>query len=110
VRSWPDASCTAPKVPATARVAKTALNICDMLVCPSPHGDHGHNPGRPKGGPALFDHLTVYEIFAGGGNDSRGPESSRQPVIPPAPLTGDVGRDRGDAGRALLFYSVISIA
>jgi hypothetical protein len=30
-------------------------------------------------------------------------ESSRQPVIPPAPLTGDVGRDRGDAGRALLF-------
>lgn len=27
-----------------------------------------------------------------------------EPVIPPAPLTGDVGRDRGDAGRALLFF------
>jgi hypothetical protein len=26
-----------------------------------------------------------------------------QPVIPPAPLTGDVGRDCGDASRALLF-------
>src|SRR5262245_21545977 len=24
-------------------------------------------------------------------------------LFPPAPLTGDVGRDRGDAGRALLF-------
>src|ERR1700756_1854298 len=29
--------------------------------------------------------------------------SSRQPVIPPAPLTGDVGRGCGDASRALLF-------
>src|SRR6266581_4282582 len=28
--------------------------------------------------------------------------SSRQPVIPPAPLTGDVGRGCGDASRALL--------
>ena len=33
-----------------------------------------------------------------------GSESSRQPVIPPAPLTGDVGCDRGDAGRTLLFF------
>jgi hypothetical protein len=37
------------------------------------------------------------------GTNSGASESSRQPVIPPAPLTGDVGRDRGDAGRALLF-------
>ena len=73
VRSWPDASCTAPKVPATARVAKTALKICDMLVCPSPHGDHGHNPGRPKAGPALFDHLTVYENICGPWERLRGP-------------------------------------
>jgi len=26
-----------------------------------------------------------------------------QPVVPPAPLTGDVGRGCGDASRALLF-------
>jgi hypothetical protein len=29
--------------------------------------------------------------------------SSTQPVIPPAPLTGDAGRGCGDASRALLF-------
>jgi hypothetical protein len=28
-------------------------------------------------------------------------------LFPPAPLTGDVGRDRGDAGRALLFFCTI---
>jgi hypothetical protein len=33
-----------------------------------------------------------------------GSESFRQPVIPPAPLTGDVGRGCGDASRALLFF------
>jgi hypothetical protein len=61
MRSWPDASWTAPNVPETATVAKIALKICDMLVCPSPHGDHGDNPSRAKGGPAHLDHLTVYE-------------------------------------------------
>jgi hypothetical protein len=30
---------------------------------------------------------------------------SRQPVIPPAPLTGDVGRGCGDASCALLSFS-----
>lgn len=29
-------------------------------------------------------------------------------LFPPAPLTGDVGRDRGDAGRALLFLIGLS--
>ena len=34
-----------------------------------------------------------------------------QPVIPPAPLTGDVGRGCGDASRALLFcFAVILLA
>src|SRR6266480_7621824 len=33
--------------------------------------------------------------------------SSQQPVIPPAPLTGDVGRGCGDASRALLFSAEI---
>jgi hypothetical protein len=45
----------------------------------------------------------VRNNFGGGGNESRSCESSLQPVIPPAPLTGDVGRDCGDASRALLF-------
>lgn len=34
------------------------------------------------------------------GNDSWRRASSRQPVIPPAPLTGDAGHCRGDAGGA----------
>jgi hypothetical protein len=41
------------------------------------------------------------------GTSLGGWESSRQPVIPPAPLTGDVGRGCGDASRALLFYTEI---
>ncbi len=38
------------------------------------------------------------------GTTPGGSESFRQPVIPPAPLTGDVGRGCGDASRALLFF------
>jgi hypothetical protein len=45
----------------------------------------------------------VRKYFGSAGTRSGASESFRQPVIPPAPLTGDVGRDRGDAGRALLF-------
>src|SRR3954451_22110139 len=49
-------------------------------------------------------HLTVSEFFLSGCGTKLGcSESSWQPVIPPAPLTGDVGRDCGDASRALLF-------
>jgi hypothetical protein len=40
-------------------------------------------------------------------NDLCGRESSRQPVIPPAPLTGDAGRGCGDASRAPLFIYFI---
>src|ERR1700759_3475188 len=50
------------------------------------------------------DHITVFEIFLTGPGTSFGAAShpgSR--LFPPAPLTGDVGRDRGDAGSALLF-------
>jgi hypothetical protein len=87
-----------------ARAAKIALKICDMTFCPAPQWRHEHNPGRAEGGPALLDHLTVYEKYLRHhGTTSWGSESSRQPVIPPAPLTGDVGCDRGDAGRTLLF-------
>jgi hypothetical protein len=32
----------------------------------------------------------------------------RQPVIPPAPLTGDVGRGCGDASRAQLFVRLLA--
>src|SRR5437879_2080685 len=71
-----------------------------------PVGDHGHNARETCGVLASSHHLTVYEKNL----DSRGTspgvcESLEEPVIPPAPLTGDVGRDRGDAGRALLFCS-----
>jgi hypothetical protein len=44
--------------------------------------------------------------ISGNRNDSGAWESSRQPVIPPAPLTGDVGRDCGDASRALLLSAL----
>ena len=52
-------------------------------------------------------HLTVCEKNIGrAGTNQRACASSRQPVIPPAPLTGDVGRGCGDASRALLFSAV----
>jgi hypothetical protein len=38
-------------------------------------------------------------------NDPGARASSQQPVIPPAPLTGDAGRGCGDANRALLFFA-----
>jgi len=52
-------------------------------------------------------HLTVCKIFSGPGTTPGDCESSWQPVFPPAPLTGDVGRGCGDAGRALLFSAGI---
>jgi hypothetical protein len=42
--------------------------------------------------------------ISGNRNDCVACESYLQPVIPPAPLTGDVGRDCGDASRALLLF------
>ena len=65
MRSWPDASWTAPNVAEAARAAKNTLKICDMTFCPAPQWRHGHNPGRAEGGPALLDHLTVYEKICG---------------------------------------------
>jgi hypothetical protein len=60
-----------------------------------------------QGGSQVNYHLTVCKNLADGGNDFRGRASFRQPVIPPAPLTGDVGRGCGDASRALLFSAGI---
>jgi hypothetical protein len=40
-------------------------------------------------------------------NDPKARESSRQPVIPPAPLTGDAGRGCGDASRAPDFFDLV---
>ena len=42
--------------------------------------------------------------ISGNRNDSGACASFLQPVIPPAPLTGDVGRGCGDASRALLLF------
>jgi hypothetical protein len=46
---------------------------------------------------------NILKKYPGNRNDSGACESFLQPVFPPAPLTGDVGRDCGDASRALLF-------
>jgi hypothetical protein len=62
-------------------------------------------PSRFRTQPSLN---RVPKIFFGpAGTTQGGFESSRQPVIPPAPLTGDVGRGCGDASRALLLFSDI---
>ncbi len=86
---------SAPRIP---------LILRDMAVSPSPLGDQRHNVMSWEQGPRTGDHLTVSKIFAGAGTSFGAGESFRQPVIPPAPLTGDVGRDCGDASRALLFW------
>jgi hypothetical protein len=62
----------------------------------------GSHPGSAQ--PRSLNRVRKYlKIFDGAWNDFGACESFQKPVIPPAPLTGDVGRDRGDAGRALLF-------
>src|ERR1700682_3657558 len=82
-----------------------------MLVCPSPQGTRQAivnttrtNRFRSQA-PRSLNRVRKY--FAKAGTSPGGQESFRQPVIPPAPLTGDVGRDRGDAGCALLFSAGI---
>src|SRR4051794_12843493 len=57
-------------------------------------------------GSAREYHLTVSKKIRTGRNDPGPSESFEQPVIPPAPLTGDVGRDCGDASRALLLFKI----
>jgi hypothetical protein len=59
-----------------------------------------------KGFLAPQPHLRKSQKKANSGwNDLFGRESSRQPVIPPAPLTGDAGRGCGDASRAPNFLA-----
>src|ERR1700752_122680 len=104
-RSRPDASCTAPRLSATAITPKIAFENCGMF-CPqsklSPHGDQRHNASGTATVLPARDHLTVFKKnFAEPGTPPGAWESSRQPVFPPAPLIGDVGRGCGDASRAL---------
>ena len=110
-RSRPEANCTAPNVSKTADAPKIPLikawlETCDMLRPPlfiaprRPVKQRDGNHGVLKAG----DHLTVYEKNSLAAGTTPGAQaSSRQPVIPPAPLAGDVGRGCGDASRALLF-------
>jgi hypothetical protein len=64
---------------------------------------------EPQGFAELAITCTVRKKnIAGTGTTPGACASFRQPVIPPAPLTGDVGRGCGDASRALLF-SVIRL-
>ena len=66
---------------------------------------NAREPARFRNRPSLN---RVRKIFCRRRERVRGPRShSRQPVIPPAPLTGDVGRGCGDASRALLFSAEI---
>src|SRR5437764_2107140 len=73
-----------------------------MLANPRPIAN-GNTTRWNRRGSASQYHLTVSKNFWTGRNDPGWSESFEQPVIPPAPLTGDVGRDCGDASRALLF-------
>ena len=109
-RSRPDANWTALKVSATAITPKVPLQISGMfkpaVICVAPWRSTTQRQ-RNRGVQGANYHLTVskkyLEKIIGGWNDSGACASSRQPVIPPAPLTGDVGRGCGDASRALLF-------
>src|ERR1700687_2726935 len=62
--------------------------------------ENAREPSRFRTSPSLN---RVQKILRHPGTTPGGSESSRQPVIPPAPLTGDVGRGCGDASRALLL-------
>src|ERR1700749_3966243 len=62
------------------------------------------NVSRATGVLGRADHITVSEnIFNAAGTTFCAASHPGSRLFPPAPLTGDVGRDRGDAGRALLF-------
>src|ERR1700738_1000853 len=102
-RSRPNASGTALSVSETAIAAKTPRDSCGMVVDPSPDGDQRHNAREPAGFSGRLSLNRVQKYLEGAGTSPGVWESSRQPVIPPAPLTGDVGRGCGDASRALLF-------
>lgn len=65
VRSRPNASCTAPHATEIANAPKTALDICDMAVCPSPHWRSDQQRGSKQPGSGTGHHLTVYEKICG---------------------------------------------
>jgi hypothetical protein len=110
-RSRPEANCTAPDVSATADaqripLIKACLETCDMLRPPTfiaPRRSGKQRDGT-RGVLEAGDHLTVYKKIWWRRERLRGAaRHTAEPVIPPAPLTGDVGRGCGDASRALLF-------
>src|SRR5438477_8950870 len=80
-----------------------------MLANPRPIAN-GNTTRWNRRGSASQYHLTVSKNFWTGRNDPGWSESFEQPVIPPAPLTGDVGRDCGDASRALLFIFFLNFS
>src|ERR1700759_2509616 len=104
VRSWPEANCTAPNVSETASAARIPVTFCDMAWSLAPEAIGDSSVSRHQSSWTGRSHNRVRKnlngigttFFVGSHSDSR--------LFPPAPLTGDVGRDRGDAGRALLFF------
>ena len=103
MRSRPDANCAAPTVSETPIAAKIPVASFDMLFVPRPMAIKDITPGEPAGSGSRLSLNRVLKKLETAGTTPGACASFRQPVIPPAPLTGDVGRDRGDAGRALLF-------
>ena len=72
MRSWPDASWAAPNVAETAKAAKIPLRICDMSVCPSPHGDHRTQRTKARGSARFRSLNRVRKYFEGPWNNSGG--------------------------------------
>jgi hypothetical protein len=66
-------------------------------------------PAPKVSSPNRHDREKIQKKVWAARNDPFGRESSRQPVIPPAPLTGDAGRGCGDASRAPNFLAVSAL-
>jgi hypothetical protein len=111
LRSRPEAICAALNIRATANTPripldKACLETCDISRPPSFIAPWRSSKQRDGNREVLkvSHHLTVYKKSSQRRERLRGPvRHHREPVIPPAPLTGDVGRGCGDASRALLF-------
>ena len=73
MRSWPEASWTAPNVAETARAAKIPLKICDMAdVSLAPWRSQTQPEQSRRGSGTGLDHLTVYKNICGAMERLRG--------------------------------------
>src|SRR6202012_722587 len=103
VRSWPEANCPAPNASETASAARIPVTFCDMAWSLAPAALGDSSVSRQQSSRTGRSHNRVRKNFNPIGTTFFVGSHSGSRLFPPAPLTGDVGRDRGDAGRALLF-------